>query len=35
MDKDGNTKPAKIETVETEEDIIPDVGSVLFLVEES
>lgn len=30
MDKDGNTKPAKIETVETEEDIIPDVGACCF-----
>ena len=27
---DGNTKPAKIETVETEEDIIPDVGACCF-----
>lgn len=30
LDKDGNTKPAKIETVETEEDIIPDVGACCF-----
>lgn len=30
MDKDGNTKPAKIETVETEKDIIPDVGACCF-----
>ena len=30
MDKDGNTKPAKIETVETEEDIVPDVGACCF-----
>ncbi len=30
MDKDGNTKPVKIETLTTEEDIVPDVGACCF-----
>lgn len=30
VDKDGNIKPIKKEIVETEEDIIPDVGACCF-----
>ena len=28
VDKFGNTQPAKVETTETEEDVIPDVGAI-------